>query len=259
MAPSSQNPSNPAPGRGPASTVDAAEIARFEAMAAEWWDPDGRFRPLHRFNPERVRFVRDHALARFSRDGAQAQPLSGLSLVDIGTGGGLMAEPMARLGAAVTGIDPSEKNIGIARTHAGQMGLDIDYRATTAEALAADGARFDIVLAMEVVEHVADVGVFLDAIAALAKPGGLVVLATLNRTLRSYALAIIGAEYVMRWLPVGTHDWNKFIPPEELSGQLAARGLIPAGTAGMIYNPLSGRWRLGTDTGVNYLIAAEKP
>lgn len=255
MAPSSPiHPEHPAAG----ITVDAAEIARFEAMAAEWWDPDGRFRPLHRFNPERVRFVRDHACRRFGREPGAKTPLAGLSLLDIGTGGGLVAEPMARLGAAVTGIDPSRVNVAIAATHAGQMGLQIDYRATTAEALAAEGARFDIVLAMEVVEHVADVGAFLDAIATLVKPGGMAVLATLNRTLRSYALAIIGAEYVMRWLPIGTHDWNRFLTPAELSDLLGKRGLIPGETRGLIYNPLSGRWRLGADTGVNYLIAANK-
>lgn len=258
MAPSSPiSPDNP-PGPATGVTVDAAEIARFEAMAAEWWDPEGRFRPLHRFNPERVRFVRDHACIRFGRKAEAEGPLAGLSLLDIGTGGGLVAEPMARLGAAVTGIDPSQKNIAIARAHAAKMGLAIDYRATTAEALAAEGARFDIVLAMEVVEHVADVGAFLDAIATLVKSGGMAVLATLNRTMRSYALAIIGAEYVMRWLPVGTHDWNKFLAPSELSALLGKRGLVPGNPAGLIYNPLSGRWRPGADTGVNYLIAADK-
>jgi len=240
------------------SSVDAAEAAHFEALAAEWWDPDGRFRPLHRFNPERVRFVRDHVAAHFGRDPATARVLDGLSLLDIGTGGGLVAEPMARLGATVTGIDPAEKNIGTARAHAAQMGLDVTYRTATAEALAAEGARFDVVLALEVVEHVADLGTFLDAAAALVAPGGAFVAATLNRTLRSYLMAIIGAEYVMRWLPVGTHDWNKFLTPGELAEAIAASGLAVRETAGMVYNPLSGRWRLGTDTGVNYLIFAVK-
>ena len=265
MALSSDTPAAEAPAHG--STVDAAEVARFAALAAEWWDPDGRFRPLHRFNPERVRYIRDHAVARFQRD-AQARferdatatttPLAGLRVLDIGTGGGLVAEPMARLGATVTGIDPAEKNIGTARAHADQMGLAIDYRVTTAEDLAATGAQFDIVLAMEVVEHVADTRAFFDAIGALTAPGGMVVAATLNRTLRAYALAIVGAEYVMRWLPVGTHDWHKFLTPDELAALMAGGGLIARETMGLVYNPITGRWRLGRDTGVNYLIYAEK-
>jgi 2-polyprenyl-6-hydroxyphenyl methylase/3-demethylubiquinone-9 3-methyltransferase len=270
MASSSQTPSKPraepgaepatarAPGTAGRTTVDAAEVARFEALADEWWDPEGRFRPLHRFNPERVRFIRDHACARFGRDARTENPLAGLRLLDIGTGGGLVAEPMARLGAAVTGIDPAERNIGTARTHARRMGLDIDYRAMTAEALAAEGATYDIVLAMEVVEHVADTEAFFAAVASLTAPGGMVVAATLNRTLKAYALAIVGAEYVMRWLPVGTHDWNRFLTPGELSDLMASHGLKARDTAGLIYNPLSGRWRLGTDVSVNYLIYAER-
>jgi 2-polyprenyl-6-hydroxyphenyl methylase/3-demethylubiquinone-9 3-methyltransferase len=262
MAPSSDTPPNSRPAAtadaARTTTVDAAEVARFEALAAEWWDPDGRFRPLHRFNPERVRFIRDHAAARFGRDGESDAPLAGLRVLDIGTGGGLVAEPMARLGARVTGIDPAEKNIGTARAHARQMGLAIDYRATTAEDLAATGARFDIVLAMEVVEHVADTRAFFDAVGALTVPGGMVVTATLNRTLRAYALAIVGAEYVMRWLPVGTHDWNRFLTPDELAALMAGGGLAARDTTGLVYNPITGRWRLGRDTGVNYLIYAEK-
>lgn len=252
-------PSDNGPGpRGTAASIDAEEVAHFEAMAAEWWDPDGRFRQLHRFNPERVRFVRDRAAARFGRDPGGTRPLEGLTVLDIGTGGGIVAEPMARLGATVTGIDPSEKNIGTAQVHAGQMGLDIDYRATTAEELAASGARFDIVLALEVVEHVADLDAFMAAAATLVAPGGVMAAATLNRTLKSYALAIVGAEYVMRWLPVGTHDWNKFLTPAELTRLIEAHGLKVTDTAGMIYNPVTGRWRLGNDTGVNYLVFAEK-
>lgn len=261
MASSSQTPSEPGAepaACAPRTTVDAAEVARFEALADEWWNPEGRFRPLHRFNPERVRFVRDRACASFGRDVRAERPLEGLRLLDIGTGGGLVAEPMARLGAAVTGIDPAERNIGTARTHARRMGLDIDYRAMTAEALAAEGARYDIVLAMEVVEHVADTDAFFAAVAALARPGGMVVAATLNRTLKAYALAIVGAEYVMRWLPVGTHDWNRFLTPGELSDLMARHRLKARETAGLIYNPLTGRWRLGTDVSVNYLIYAEK-
>jgi 2-polyprenyl-6-hydroxyphenyl methylase/3-demethylubiquinone-9 3-methyltransferase len=260
MASSSQTPvgsgAESASRRAGRTTVDAAEVARFEALADEWWDPEGRFRPLHRFNPERVRFVRDHACARFGRDANANRPLAGLRLLDIGTGGGLVAEPMARLGASVTGIDPAERNVGTARAHAQRMALDIDYRATTAEALAAEGATYDIVLAMEVVEHVADTEAFFAAVASLTALGGMVVAATLNRTLKAYALAIVGAEYVMRWLPVGTHDWNRFLSPEELGGLIGARGLRLGDVGGLTYNPLSGRWRLGTDTGVNYLLAA---
>jgi 2-polyprenyl-6-hydroxyphenyl methylase/3-demethylubiquinone-9 3-methyltransferase len=244
------------------ASVDFAEVARFEALAAEWWDPDGRFKQLHRFNPERVRFVRDQACAHFGpgRTGAatDAQPFSGLDLLDIGTGGGLVAEPMARLGARVTGIDPSAINIGTAQAHARQMGLDITYRAATAEALAQESARFDLVIMLEVVEHVADVAAFFDAATALVKPGGMLVAATLNRTLKSYALAIVGAEYVMRWLPVGTHDWNKFLTPGELSAHAQACGLTVQTVMGMIYNPLTGRWRSGTDTSVNYMLSSVK-
>lgn len=238
--------------------MDAEELAHFEALAAEWWDPDGRFRPLHRFNPERVRFIRDHVAARFGRDPAAARPLEELHLLDVGTGGGLVAEPMARLGAKVTGIDPSEKNIGTARTHAAQMGLDITYRAVTAEQLAAEGLRFDAVLALEVVEHVADLDSFMNAAATLVVPGGALVMTTLNRTLRSYLMAIIGAEYVLRWLPVGTHDWNKFLTPDELASAITARGFKMRETAGMVYNPLTGHWRTGSDTGVNYMVFAVK-
>jgi 2-polyprenyl-6-hydroxyphenyl methylase/3-demethylubiquinone-9 3-methyltransferase len=242
--------------------VDPSEVARFEALAAEWWDPDGRFKTLHRFNPERVRFVRDQACAHFGpvRTGTttDSQPFSGLDLLDIGTGGGLVAEPMARLGARVTGIDPSTKNIGIAQAHARQMALDITYRAVTAEALARETARFDIVIMLEVVEHVADVAAFFEAATALVKPGGMLVAATLNRTVKSYALAIVGAEYVMRWLPIGTHDWNKFLTPDELSAHVQACGLTVQNVAGMIYNPLTGRWRTGTDTSVNYMLSALK-
>ncbi len=240
----------------PSGSVDAAEVAHFEALAAEWWDPDGRFRQLHRFNPERVRFVRDRAAARFGRDAEAPTPLAGLRVLDVGTGGGIVAEPMARLGAAVTGIDPSEKNVGIARAHAAQSGLAIDYRATTAEDLAAAGERYDLVLALEVVEHVADIEAFMDAAAALVAPGGAFAAGTLNRTLRSWLLAIVGAEYVMRWLPVGTHDWNKFLTPAELANLFAARGLSVTDACGMVYNPVSGRWRLADDTGVNYLMFA---
>ncbi len=256
MTSSSQPPSDPAPVLG--ASVDAAEVAHFEALATQWWDPDGRFRPLHRLNPTRLAFVRDQAAAHFDRDALASEPLAGLAVLDIGTGGGLVAEPMARLGATVTGIDPSAKNIGTARAHAAQMGLDIDYQATTAEALATTEKRFDIVLMLEVVEHVADLESFMAAGAAVLKPGGLMVAATLNRTLRAWALAIVGAEYVMRWLPVGTHDWNKFITPQELAALMARHAVTPSEAAGVIYNPVSGRWRIGSDTGVNYMITGIK-
>ena len=236
--------------------MDAAEIAGFEALAAQWWDPEGPFRPLHRFNPTRVAFIRDHACAHFGRAPHSSRPLDGLALVDIGTGGGLVAEPMARLGAAVTGIDPSDKNVGIARAHATAMGLDITYRAVTAEGLAAEGKSFDIVLALEVVEHVADLGAFLTACAALVKPGGIFIAATLNRTARAYALAIVGAEYVMGWLPRGTHDWNKFVTPAELTAGLQESGMRVTSISGIVLNPLTLTWRIGTDTGVNYVVCA---
>ncbi len=238
--------------------MDAAEIAGFEALAAHWWDPDGPYRPLHRFNPARVAFIRDHAAAHYGRAPQTNRPLDGLALLDIGTGGGLVAEPMARLGAEVTAIDPSEKNIGIAETHAASMGLEITYRATTAERLAAAGKTFDIVLALEVVEHVADLGAFLDASARLVAPGGIFFAATLNRTARAYVLAIIGAEYIMGWLPRGTHDWNKFVTPAELRAGLEASGLRVTTVSGIVFNPLTASWRVGTDTGVNYITVAEK-
>ncbi len=241
-----------------APSVDAAEIAGFEALAAQWWDPDGPFRPLHRFNPARVGFIRDRASAHYGRAAHTPVPLDGLTLLDIGTGGGLVAEPMARLGARVTGIDPSDKNIAIARTHAAAMGLEITYRAAAAERLAAEGQTFDIVLALEVVEHVADLGVFLDASAALVKGGGIFIAATLNRTARAYALAIIGAEYIMGWLPRGTHDWNKFVTPAEITAGLQASGLRVALISGIVFNPLTFTWRIATDTGVNYIVVAEK-
>jgi 2-polyprenyl-6-hydroxyphenyl methylase/3-demethylubiquinone-9 3-methyltransferase len=205
-----------------------------------------------------VAFIRDHAAAHHGRAPRSNRPLDGLTLLDIGTGGGLVAEPMARLGAQVTGIDPSEKNIGIAGAHAAAMGLDITYCAAAAERLARDGATFDIVLALEVVEHVADLGAFLSAASRLVRPGGIFVAATLNRTARAYALAIIGAEYIMGWLPRGTHDWNKFVTPAELTAAMDASGLRVTTISGIVFNPLTASWRIGTDTGVNYITVAEK-
>jgi 2-polyprenyl-6-hydroxyphenyl methylase / 3-demethylubiquinone-9 3-methyltransferase len=239
----------------PVNTVDTAEIAKFEAMAAAWWDENGAFKPLHRFNPVRIAYVRDHLTRHFDRREA-GKPLDGLTIVDIGCGGGLLAEPLARLGATVTGIDASPKNIGIARAHAAQQGVSVQYEATTAEALAATDARFDVVLTMEVVEHVADVVAFLQAAARLLKPNGLLFVATLNRTPASYVKAIIGAEYVLRWLPVGTHDWKKFCKPHEVAAPLSAYGLTIRQIDGMLYNPLTATWRVGKDVSVNYILVA---
>jgi 2-polyprenyl-6-hydroxyphenyl methylase/3-demethylubiquinone-9 3-methyltransferase len=239
-------------------TIDPTEVAKFSAMAAEWWDPAGKFAPLHRFNPVRLSFIRSQAAAHFGRDTRSLRPFEGLSLLDIGCGGGLLSEPMARLGFAVTGADASEKNIGTARAHAAQSGLDIDYHATTAEALAAEGRQFDVVLNMEVVEHVADVDAYLKACAALVKPGGLTLVATMNRTLKSLALAKIGAEYVLGWLPRGTHDWNRFIPPEKLRAALEETGLSICKTQGVSFNPLAWDWFLSDDVDVNYMVVARR-
>jgi len=241
------------------TSVDPDEIARFSAMAAEWWDPRGKFRPLHKFNPVRLEYIRDRILAHFGRDAAGPQPLAGLRLLDIGCGGGLVAEPMARLGAAVTGADAGERNIGVARLHAEQGGLEIDYRCTTAESLVAAGEQFDVVLSLEVIEHVADPAGFMAACGQLVKPGGLLIAATLSRTPRAYALAILGAEYVLRWLPRGTHDWRKFLKPHELARLIRDAGLVVRDVAGASYNPLDDRWKITRDTGVNYMMVATRP
>ncbi len=241
-----------------AQSIDPAEVAKFSAMAAEWWDPEGKFAPLHKFNPVRLDFIRREVAAHFNRDARSLKPFAGLSLLDIGCGGGLLSEPMARLGFAVTGADASERNIGTARTHAAQSGVTIDYRATSAEALAEEGLGFDVVLNMEVVEHVADVGAYLSACAGLLKPGGITLVATLNKTLKSLALAKIGAEYVLGWVPRGTHDWNRFIAPAELRAELEQTGLSILKTQGVSFNPLGWDWRLSNDVDVNYMIVAAK-
>jgi len=240
-------------------SIDEVEVAKFSALAAEWWDPAGKFAPLHRFNPVRLSFIKAEAAAHFGQDARSLRPFEGLSLLDIGCGGGLLSEPMARLGFAVTGADASEKNIGTAKAHAAQSGLDIAYRVTTAEALVAEGRQFDVVLNMEVVEHVADVGAFLNACAALVKPGGLTFVATLNKTLKSLALAKIGAEYVLNWLPRGTHDWNRFLPPTELRSMLEESGLTICKTQGVSFNPIAWDWSLSSDVDVNYMVTAERP
>jgi 2-polyprenyl-6-hydroxyphenyl methylase/3-demethylubiquinone-9 3-methyltransferase len=241
------------------ATVDEAEVARFSRLAGQWWDPRGKMAVLHRFNPVRLAYVRDAACRQFGRDPRQLGCLAGLRMLDIGCGGGLLCEPLARLGAAVVGVDPSEANIAAARLHASQRGLAIDHRTGTAERLADAGERFDLVLAMEVVEHVADVGLFARRSAEMVKPGGLMITATLNRTLKSFALAIVGAEYVLRWLPRGTHSWDKFVTPDELETALVQGGLRPSGAAGVVYHPLADRWQLSSDMDVNYMLTAEKP
>ena len=250
---------NPAAPPASNSTIDPEEIARFSAMAAEWWDPEGKFRPLHKFNPVRLGYIRDQLCKKFDRDSRSLTAFEGLSIIDIGCGGGLVAEPMARMGASVTGLDAAPKNIATAAIHADEGGLTIDYRATTAETLAAEGAQFDVVLSLEVVEHVADVTLFLESCAKLVRPGGVLILATLNRTAKSFAFAIVGAEYVLRWLPRGTHQWEKFLRPSELTEKLEPHGLSVSDITGVSYNPLQDEWRLSRDLSVNYMLYSEKP
>lgn len=241
-------------------SVDPDEVARFSALAAKWWDPKGEFAPLHKLNPTRLGFIREQALARFGRDPRVRRPFEGLRLLDIGCGGGLLSEPMTRLGFAVTGVDASERNIGTAKAHAAEMRLAIDYRSATAEQLEAEGVRpFDVVLNMEVIEHVADPGEYLRTTARLLAPGGLMVLATLNRTAKAFALAIVGGEYVLRWLPRGTHDWKKFLKPEEIRGFLTGEPVETQGPFGVAYSPLSDRWSVGPDAEVNYMMTVTKP
>jgi len=252
-------------------TVDPAEIERFSRLAEEWWDPDGKFRPLHRFNPVRLAYIRDRICERYGRDPAADQPLKGLSLIDIGAGGGLVAEPLARLGAKVTAIDASQRNIGVASTHAAAQDLAIDYRCAAAGDLVAAGETFDVVLSLEVVEHVADRAAFLGDCGRLMRPagampagampggmmpGGMMIVATLNRTAKSFLLGVVGAEYVLRWLPIGTHDWRKFVRPSELAADLRATGLRIADLTGVTYSPLSDRFSLSRDIDVNYLALA---
>ena len=240
-------------------SVDPGEIAKFSAMAAEWWDPAGKFAPLHKFNPVRLGFIRDIAAAHFDRDPKSLRPFEGLTLLDIGCGGGLLSEPMARLGFAVTGADASEKNVRTAQTHAEAGGLPVTYRATTAETLAGEGLLFDVILNMEVVEHVADLPAFLAACATMVKPGGLMFVATLNKTLKSLALAKIGAEYVLGWLPRGTHDWSRFIPPNVLQALLEETRLNILKKQGVAFDPLGWDWKLSPDMDVNYMLVATKP
>jgi 2-polyprenyl-6-hydroxyphenyl methylase/3-demethylubiquinone-9 3-methyltransferase len=244
------------PGTLDSVSVDPDEIARFAALADDWWDPAGRFRPLHQFNPVRLRFIRDRLIRHFRRDPAALEPFAGLRVLDIGCGGGLVAEPMARLGASVVGIDATARNVEVARLHAARSGLAIDYRCATAEALAAAGERFDAILNLEVVEHVAALEPFIDACGAVAAPGGAMIVATLNRTAKAWALAIVGAEYVLGWLPRGTHRWEKFVRPSELAAALRHGGFEIGELTGVGYNPLAGEWSLSRDLAVNYMVFA---
>jgi 2-polyprenyl-6-hydroxyphenyl methylase / 3-demethylubiquinone-9 3-methyltransferase len=241
------------------ATVDEREVARFAAMAAEWWDPRGRMGMLHKLNPTRLAYIRDTACRHFGRDPKARKCLEGLRVLDIGCGAGILCEPLCRLGAAMVGADPAEANIAAARVHAQAGGLAVDYRATTAEALADAGETFGLVLAMEVVEHVADLAAFVRCCAGMVAPGGLMITATLNRTLKSFALAIVGAEYVLRWLPRGTHRWDKFVTPNELEAVLERNGLRAIDARGVVYNILLDGWQLSGDMDVNYMVAAERP
>ncbi|CRK75117.1 bifunctional 2-polyprenyl-6-hydroxyphenol methylase/3-demethylubiquinol 3-O-methyltransferase UbiG [Nereida ignava] len=242
------------------TTVDPAEIAKFEAMAAEWWDVNGKFKPLHMLNPCRLDYITRQIAAEFGRDLAKDAPFEGLRILDIGCGGGLLCEPMARLGATIVGADAAERNIPVAKVHAEQSGLDIDYRFTTAEAMAEAGEQFDVVLNMEVVEHVADPLAYLTACQQLLKPGGLQICSTLNRNPKSYLMAIIGAEHIMRWLPKGTHEWSKFITPDELFELLTTSGMTPVDRKGFVFNPISWSWSISEkDLSVNYVTASTKP
>jgi 2-polyprenyl-6-hydroxyphenyl methylase/3-demethylubiquinone-9 3-methyltransferase len=238
--------------------VDEAEVEKFNRLAAEWWNPDGRMKPLHKFNPVRLSYLRDCLIGQFDRDPKAIQPFGGLSLLDIGCGGGLLSEPLARMGFTVTGIDPARNNVDVAKLHAEQAGVAVTYRKVTAETLVEENTLFDVVLAMEVVEHVPSVPDFVAAATSLVKPGGIFVAATINRTKRAFALAIVGAEYVLRWLPVGTHSWDKFVTPEELENAIASGGMDVFDRQGVVFNPFTDRWSLASDMAVNYMLAARR-
>lgn len=242
----------------PAANLDPVEVERFEALAGEWWDTAGKLRPLHSQGPARLSFIRNALVRHFDIKTTGLQPLSGLSVLDVGCGGGLVSEPLARLGAAVTGIDPTHDSIAVARSHAKGQGLTIDYRTASVEQLVAAGEQFDAVVCVEVIEHVPDQAAFVKSLGQLVRPGGALVMSTLNRTLKCYALAIVGAEYVLGWIPRGTHDWNRFVTTEELTRYLADAGFAPPQMAGIIYDVMSDTWRLGTDTDVNYIAASAR-
>jgi 2-polyprenyl-6-hydroxyphenyl methylase / 3-demethylubiquinone-9 3-methyltransferase len=240
-------------------TLDLREIAQFEKLAGEWWDPNGKLAPLHKQGPARLGFIRDALSGHFGSPAGKLAVLEGLSVLDIGCGGGLVSEPLARLGARVTGVDPTPDSIAVARRHAAAQGLAIDYRSARAEDLVAAGEQFDAVVCLEVVEHVPDVAAFIKTIAPLARPGGMLIVSTMNRTLKAYALAIIGAEYVLGWLPRGTHDWQRFVTPEELTRYLAVAGFAAPRLSGIVYDVMHDDWRLAADCGVNYMAAAVRP
>ena len=239
----------------PNATLDPAEVDRFRALAADWWDPHGRMRPLHEIAPARLGFIRQTACRHFNRDVKSMRVLDGLTALDIGCAAGLVSEPLARMGARVTGIDPGAELIAAARTHAVASGLAIDYRCAHTEELAAAGERFDLVLCLEVIEHVPDPRTFLSTCVRLLAPGGLMIVSTINRTLKAYALAIVGAEYVLGWLPRGTHDWSRFVTPDELTGYLSTAGLGEVARSGLVFNPLRAGWSLRSDCDVNYFLA----
>ncbi len=246
--------------QAPQTTVDPSEVAKFEAMAAEWWDPAGKFKPLHMMNPCRLDYITAQIAGEFDRDLTGPLPFKGLRILDIGCGGGLLSEPMARLGADLIGVDAAEGNLPVARIHAEQSGLTIDYRFDTAEALVDAGEQFDVILNMEVIEHVADPAAFLTACRQLLKPGGLMLCSTINRNPKSFAVAIVGAEVIMRWLPRGTHDWSKFITPDELADLLSNAGMTPVDRKGFVFNPISWNWSISDrDLSVNYVTASVKP
>lgn len=249
----------PDPAGTPRGSVDPEEIARFEAIADEWWDPNGKFRPLHKLNPVRLQYVRDRLCEHLGREPISPGCLKGLKVIDVGCGGGLLAEPLTRMGATVTGIDATDKTVEIARAHAAQSGLAIDYQTVTVEQMAAAGERFDAVISLEVVEHVTDPSAFVQALCQITRPGGALVLSTINRTPKAFAFGIVGAEYIMRWLPRGTHQWRKFVRPSELSRGLRQGGARVTDLSGMSYDMLTDEWRLGRDLTVNYLAFAVMP
>lgn len=240
------------------TTIDTGEVERFSALAAEWWNPNGKFRPLHKFNPVRLAYIRDRVAERFGRDPHAARPFDGLRVLDIGCGGGLLCEPLARLGADMVGADASATNIEVARLHAAESGVAVDYRATTAEDLADAGETFDVILNMEVVEHVSDVDLFIAKCAQMLRPDGIMFVATINRTLKALGLAIFGAEYILRWLPRGTHQYEKLVRPDELEAALGRAGLAIVDRTGVVYNPLGDRWQRSKDMDVNYMVLAER-
>ena len=238
------------------STINKKEIDKFSKIAEDWWNPEGKFKPLHQFNPERIKYIRDNTVKHFKLTNKD-KPFKNLNILDIGCGGGLLSEPMSRLGGNVTGIDASEKNIISAKIHAKQNNLNISYFCNSPENFKSN-KKFDLVLNMEIVEHVEDVNFFIKKSSELLKKNGLMFVATLNRTLKSYIFAIIGAEYILRWLPIGTHEWNKFLTPEELTNFGQKNSLLVEKIDGMVFNPLSNRWKVSQDCAVNYIIKFKK-